>query len=376
MVYSTSAILTTIVLSSIMIIFVRLIFENVKIIKYVSIKTILFCIMLVAVRLLFPIELNIAKNVPSKFLMTKLIFFLEKPLVSIKSYNIAFHHIFFVLWLLGIIYISLKLVFIHIKFNKVIKMLPPIKDRQILKILEKVVKYYPYYKEFKIVQGSEFVLPFIYDGIKPIIVLPKTDFTNDELHYILSHEVAHHYNYDFLFKHIICLLCIVYWWNPIIFLLRRQITIWLEIQADITATKYSNTLEKISYFECLLKIAKNFKTVKSNRIISSFHNNIPLLKKRFYATKFYSKEKVARKKLKNNFCLIIFVTFAIYMSFSIVFEPYYIEASKTKNTVELTSETAYLFQNKDGNYDIYFNGKYYATVNKVPDSLSELSIYK
>ena len=55
------------------------------------------------------------------------------------------------------------------------------------------------------------------------IILPDKDYTEAELHYVLLHEYTHFLNHDTIVKQLVTLFCIIFWWNPVVYLLQKRI---------------------------------------------------------------------------------------------------------------------------------------------------------
>lgn len=94
------------------------------------------------------------------------------------------------------------------------------------------------------------------------IYLPSAALSDEELYYVLKHEYAHFLGHDILIKILICLFCCVFWWNPMVYVLRGDIERILEIKADIKATDGFSKPEKIKYLETLLKCVRSSKKAK------------------------------------------------------------------------------------------------------------------
>lgn len=57
--------------------------------------------------------------------------------------------------------------------------------------------------------------PFLFGIVKPHIYLPMNEDA-ETLPYVIAHEKAHRKRHDYLVKPIVCLLLIVYWFNPLL----------------------------------------------------------------------------------------------------------------------------------------------------------------
>lgn len=69
--------------------------------------------------------------------------------------------------------------------------------------------------------------------LKKFIVLPDCCYSDNELYYILLHEYTHFMNRDIVIKFLFSIFCIIFWWNPIVYLLKNDLEQTLEIRCDL-----------------------------------------------------------------------------------------------------------------------------------------------
>jgi len=72
-------------------------------------------------------------------------------------------------------------------------------------------------------------------GSKPYIFLPGIDFSLDELQVVLLHEWKHHQDKDAITRVVVEIICIVFWWNPLVKVLRKNVEFALELKCDYYA---------------------------------------------------------------------------------------------------------------------------------------------
>ncbi len=66
----------------------------------------------------------------------------------------------------------------------------------------------------------------------------------------------------------------------------------------------------------------------------------------------------------------------IYMSFSVIFEPYFINSENIKDGIRLSKKTAYFVESKNSSYDVYYYMDYWGNFQIIYDDLLELPIYQ
>ena len=86
------------------------------------------------------------------------------------------------------------------------------------------------------------------------ICLPEHEYTQEEMYYILKHEYTHFCNRDLTVKFLVHLFCCVFWWNPAVYLLKKDISQILEIKCDIRATEKFSKRERLEYLLTIVRV--------------------------------------------------------------------------------------------------------------------------
>jgi len=108
-------------------------------------------------------------------------------------------------------------------------------------------------------------------AIRPYIILPKIDFPPDELRVILLHEWKHIRDKDYLTGLIIEVFCCVFWWNPMVYVLRRNFRFATELKCDRFAV--SNKRDFRHYLKGLLLLEKPKETDTHSGMVNAFVSN-------------------------------------------------------------------------------------------------------
>lgn len=85
------------------------------------------------------------------------------------------------------------------------------------------------------------------------IFLPDVEYSEEELYYILLHEYTHLANGDLLIKLLSMLYCYLFWWNPVTYLLVKDLEQTLELKCDLSMAERLSLLEKKTYLLTLIK---------------------------------------------------------------------------------------------------------------------------
>ena len=115
---------------------------------------------------------------------------------------------------------------------------------------------------YAIYQVNAPITPFSFFGW---IFIHANAHSEEELRQILLHEGTHARQWHSADVMLIELLCVLFWWNPAVWLMKREITINLEYLADndvlqhgISSKEYQYHLLKLTYRETAVQIVNNF----------------------------------------------------------------------------------------------------------------------
>jgi len=101
--------------------------------------------------------------------------------------------------------------------------------------------------------------PMLIGVLRPTIVLPKKAYSNEQLQSILLHELTHMRRFDVLVKWLTLLACAVHWFNPLVWVARREIDRACELSCDEAVIARLDTYGKQHYGDTLIFLASNKK---------------------------------------------------------------------------------------------------------------------
>lgn len=88
------------------------------------------------------------------------------------------------------------------------------------------------------------------------ILLPAAPLSDEELFYILVHETAHFINRDLLLKYIVQICICIFWWNPLLYVLQKDLCQLLEIRCDASVIKHLHAEETLAYMNTIINTIK------------------------------------------------------------------------------------------------------------------------
>ena len=105
--------------------------------------------------------------------------------------------------------------------------------------------------------------PMMIGVFRPAIVLPCHEYSNGQLRVILLHELTHMRRRDVLVKWMSVLATVIHWFNPLVWIVQREINRACEFACDEAVIRSLDADGKQNYGETLLYVAADAKTSRA-----------------------------------------------------------------------------------------------------------------
>lgn len=317
-------------------------------------------------RLLFPVEFLFASDTLLSFDVfphIDAVFYTDIPVINniVPSFNITIVNIFCIIWITGAIVFVVNYIHKYNKICKSVRVVKPTKDILILKVLNELKDEYNFRFDVKVIVSKGISSPSEFGFFKQIIFLNDYNYTENELRYILAHELTHFYNKSNWIKFFMDMVKFMLWWNPAVHLLQKHVDDLLEIYVDSYVVAKKNFEFKVGYLECLKSVFENSGTPEKTTAQMGFVHSMTTPKAKHILLKRF---KVIEDGHKNNIpiCVLIlsFMFLYIFISGRYVVQPAYEPPAEDMiDTPEFTEENSYIV--KDGDtYVLYYMGESYA----------------
>ncbi len=132
--------------------------------------------------------------------------------------------------------------------------------------------------------------PFMVGIVKPTLVLPARELTQEQRTNILRHEMTHLKRHDILYKWFIVFVKCLHWFNPMIWAVAKQINAECEISCDMAVTRNMNRDEERSYIDTVLSMLPLEQT-KQLPLTTQMASSKKVLKRRFLMMKTKKNDK-------------------------------------------------------------------------------------
>lgn len=237
-----------------------ILWNTVVIFSLLPIKLIFSNIMLQASNFTLSTKVFNTLNIPSKGL--------AEVVYESGTRNNTIAGILFYIWLSGVI---VCLIYIFTRYALLKKNLQrwmvPVPCSKMLKIVEEEKAKLKIKKKVNVFECAIIQTPMSYGIIKPIILLPPNSESISPL--IIRHEMIHYKRKDSIIKLLTQITIAIYWFNPLIYMLRNTLNTYCELSCDERVLENEEFLIRGKYFNILLETFLA-STSKYSSLVSGF----------------------------------------------------------------------------------------------------------
>lgn len=338
---------------------------------YRDMRFLVILLLIAGLRMLVPINLPFNITIPSSELLVPASNIVYTYVVEDKIY--LYHVVILIVSIISLILLVKKAICYH-NFLSEVKSFTYQNDT-----LDKLLSERPLNRHNKRISAfytKANTSPFVYGVLKPTIIVPDDVFKEEEIKQILDHELTHINQNDLWLKAAFNVLTALFWWNPFIWLIRKQAGAAIELSNDISLYNKMDEQEKTDYASLLVKTASLSPHYDAIHSLSLSTHNDPLLKKR--VTDLLYEPKNRYTILPIHVCIMVLI---IVTSFIVTPEPYEIYEKDIDGSYDYeedfdaTAENSYIID-KGNVYDLYFNGHYVGEIYEIPDEFKDYPVYK
>lgn len=176
------------------------------------------------------------------------------------------------LWIFVAIVIAVYTFVKYTKFkNLVVDVSYDIEDDEVNCLYKDLLKELNIKKKIELRGSDELISPAGMGLFKSYIFLPDYPYSKDELNWILRHELMHFKNKDLLIKFAVLFVKIIYWFNPLVYIMSNRVNIDCELCCDESVLNDCSLKEKKEYALALIKSIKLSKNYQSGILTTEFN---------------------------------------------------------------------------------------------------------
>lgn len=351
--FGLSSVLMTVLVSNLLLVVISLLYRNEKILARIGFRlTAMFCI-ITLIRLVIPLELPFAKTMIYPVSISNAISKVRHLHSILPGVQISIWYVFCLVWLAGSIYFLSRLFYSQHKVRVLVRMHSKdvTKQEPYASILQDLCTE----RQRKRIRmrTTKFVnVPMIMGLRNALILLPADiDSSDEDVMFALRHEVYHYVHHDLWLKFAVNCLIAAYWWNPFTHLLRKQISVLLEMRVDDSIISEGED-STIGYLSSML----HYMDDAPQKNDSSQYMGLALKKKSNLVRRLHMIQSKGKKHDYLLSVMMVLIVGGIYIgSYLIILEnsTYGQEIKEDETYVTPRDDDCFAIQNDDDTYTIY-----------------------
>lgn len=124
--------------------------------------------------------------------------------------------------------------------------------------------------------------PMVIGFFRPMVVLPDIQYSEQELYFILRHELVHLKRRDTCLKLLFVTANAVHWFNPVVWIMQREAVVDMELSCDERVVQGMDFADKKAYTETLFTaLYRKYRHMDRTVLSTQFYGGKQVIKKRF-----------------------------------------------------------------------------------------------
>lgn len=202
--------------------------------------------------------------------------------------------VIFGVWLAGCV---IFLVVCAAKYSRFVKMVrrwsADVTDTQTLDVFHNVKREMKIRRPVALKTCAGVTSPMMFGFFSPTVLLPETEITAQELHFVFRHELTHFRRGDLWWRAAVMLALALHWFNPVVYLIARRVKAYGEISCDAAVLRSAPAADRQRYAETIIRLMRGGRrvTVPENPVrpggsmplANRFHSRKAELKTRIFS---------------------------------------------------------------------------------------------
>jgi beta-lactamase regulating signal transducer with metallopeptidase domain len=177
---------------------------------------------------------------------------------TIESITIPSRQIFMTIWIAGVAVAAMVHIWRHICFMKRVRCWrEPVTDSHILQIMENTRTALGIRRQVALRICPSVASPMLVGLIRPMVLLPSASVTDEDVSFILRHELYHVKRSDLWYKALILTATVLHWCNPLVYVMAKSAAAQCEISCDELVLQGASFQQRKQYGAIILGIIRS-----------------------------------------------------------------------------------------------------------------------
>ena len=244
--------LFSIAISSIFIVLLYFFRKKIAFCNHYGLYTILGLYAVTFVRMALPFEFGFTNTISDHSFYPVVIDALTPDKKNFFVPEFTWLNLIFTIWIAVSVILIIRAIYKYHKAIKILKKTVIEPKPELQAQLDSVAKQCKIKSMVKLRISDSISSPVTYGFIKPVVLFSNQTFTNEEFNFIATHECCHIKNKDIWIKLLTEIYCGIFWWNPLVYLLKKDLSFCLELRCDKRVTKALDDYERCNYGQVLV----------------------------------------------------------------------------------------------------------------------------
>ncbi len=139
-----------------------------------------------------------------------------------------------------------------VRFIRIGSGIERISDPHILELYHAVLMTAKIKRPLPLYRNDQVASPMLVGIIHPALIIPTLGANDDEFRNILRHELTHYKRMDFLYKWLVQIALCLHWFNPLAYLVAKEINKCCELSCDEAVIKHLDKVGRRAYGDALM----------------------------------------------------------------------------------------------------------------------------
>lgn len=319
------AFLMSVIWSSIIILFIHVFRKKQFFLNGFGLTTVILLYAFSLGRMFLAIEFPFTHEIPVPEIYNRFYQIIRTDCIAIGKHDIRILDIGLCLWILVSVVLIIIFIARYLFAKRTFISHRLIHNDKLVHILSDLQEKFRHKLNVQIFECPDISLPLGTGILKKRILIPVADYSDSDLYYILLHEYMHFRNKDLQILFLSELFTRLFWWNPLVYLLKSDIRQILEIRCDLSVVSGMSKEQRVDYLKTIQSCLAQSKKLKTSYapIVST-----QLIRKDLKTEEMLERFKLIAYPVKNNYfwfqvLSIISFILLIMFSYSFILQPQY-----------------------------------------------------
>ncbi len=189
-----------------------------------------------------------------------------------------------ILWFAAAMFLLLRKIAVYQSFAKYVRIRQgEVSDPALLDRLALVGEHAGVSRPVELYVNSQVPSPLLIGFFRPCIVLPTADLSEDDFSYTVRHELMHYKRKDMFYKWLVQLTVCLHWFNPLVWLMSREINRACEFSCDEAVIRPLGEEGRRAYGDTLFRAMAAGGSDKGVLVSVALNESVELMKERLCA---------------------------------------------------------------------------------------------